>query len=228
MKILGFEKLSLVDFNDKVGCTIFLGNCNFRCPYCHNSTLVLNEVNEEISFDEVKSYLTKRKGIIEAICITGGEPTLACDLYDSLTELKNMGFYLKLDTNGTNFPLLKRLIENKVIDYVAMDIKNSFSNYERACGVKCNLDNIKKSINYLIEKDFSYEFRITLTEELTDFDDIKEIGEILEGAKQLFLQKYISRETCFDKTLTAVPIDKVKLYQEELNKKIKCVSLRNY
>lgn len=228
MKIHGIEKVSLVDFKDKVGCTIFLGGCNYRCPFCHNSNLALNKEEEVISFDELILYLKKRKGIIEAICVSGGEPTLTPDLKEKLVELKKLGLFIKLDTNGSNYVLLKELLEENVIDYVAMDVKNSFTNYHISCGKIVDINEVKKSISYLINNDYDYEFRITLVKEFNKISDIEEIANMLCGAKLLYLQKYIPQDTCFDNKLSHVELEDVIKYKDYLSNYIKNVHLRNY
>lgn len=228
MRICGIEKVSLVDFKDKVGCTIFLGGCNYKCPFCHNSQLALNKEKEAISFDELVSYLKKREGIIEAICVSGGEPTLTPDLKEKLLVLKKLGLFVKLDTNGSNFDVLKELLDEKIVDYVAMDIKNSFTNYFVSCGKEVDLNEVKKSISYLINNDYDYEFRITLVDEFNKKSDIEEIAHMLKGSKLLYLQKYIPQESCFNNKLNHIDKETVLEYKDYLLKFIREVYLRNY
>ncbi len=232
MKIVGFEKLSLVDFNDKIGSTIFLSSCNFRCPFCHNSSLAFdNKDNKEFSFSEILEYLELRKGKIEAVCVTGGEPTLNSDLETNLLEIKKRGFFIKLDTNGTNYLMVKRLLENNIIDYVAMDIKNSFKDYSKTIGVSFDnnkKENIEKMISFLINSNYNYEFRTTLVEEFHHEESINDISNLLAGAKTLYLQKFVSSEFCINPNLHEVSEEKALKYKEMLSKKIDNVYLRGY
>ena len=192
MNIRGFNKLSLVDFNGKIGCTIFLGNCNFKCSFCHNSILVDKYNDEpEISFEDILQYLEKRRGIIEAVCITGGEPTLDCDLPKMLLEIKKRGYFIKLDTNGSNYLILKELIENKLVDYVAMDVKHSLCKYNEITNVNVDLENIKNSITYLINGKIDYEFRTTVVDGLHQTQDIVNIAKTISGAPRYFLQSFV-------------------------------------
>ena len=230
-KILGFEKLSLVDYDSYVACTIFTGNCNFNCPFCHNSSLVLayNEI-EEIKKEDILNYLKDRKKMIDAVCISGGEPSLYKGLIELIDDIKKMGYLVKLDTNGSNFDLLKYLIDNKKIDYVAMDVKNSINRYYETIGIENSnlLNNVLKSIELLKEDKIDYEFRTTLVEELHSLEDIKEIGELLKGSKRLFLQKFVDRGTCLKNNLHEVSSDNALKYKEVLEKYINNVNLRGY
>lgn len=230
MRILGFEKLSLVDFRDKIGCTIFLHGCNFRCVFCHNKELVLGNASDyqEVNFNDILDYLKLRKGKIDAVCITGGEPTINDDLKEKLIEIKKLGYYIKLDTNGTNFNMVKDLLENSIIDYVAMDIKNSYSMYYKTIGKEYDLNDVFKTINYLINNNYDYEFRTTLVSELHNQESILEIKDMLKGAKRLYLQKFITNDNCIDKDLHCVSLEKAKEYKDILEKSIKEVYLRNY
>lgn len=229
MNIRGFNKLSLVDFNGKIGCTIFLGNCNFKCSFCHNSILVDKYNDEpEISFEDILQYLEKRRGIIEAVCITGGEPTLDCDLPKMLLEIKKRGYFIKLDTNGSNYLILKELIENKLVDYVAMDVKHSLCKYNEITNVNVDLENIKNSITYLINGKIDYEFRTTLVSEYHSLEDIINMREILQGAKRIYLQKFINNPNCFDNSLNCVNEELANKYKDVLKEKINEVYLRGY
>ena len=170
----GIEKLSLVDFDGYVSCTLFTGGCNYRCPFCHNSPLIKNQPT--IDMEEIFSYLNKRKKMIDAVVITGGEPTLHNELPNVIAQIRELGFKIKLDTNGTNPKMLKELIDNKLIDYVAMDIKSSFDNYHVVTGVSNPLlNNVKESIHILKTSDIDFEFRTTLVKEYHDLDAINQI-----------------------------------------------------
>ena len=223
----GIEKLSLVDFDGYVSCTLFTGGCNYRCPFCHNSPLIKNQPT--IDMVEIISYLNKRKKMIDAVVITGGEPTLHNELPDLITQIKELGFKIKLDTNGTNPKMLTELINNKLIDYVAMDIKTSCENYHVVTGVSNPfLDNIKESINILKTSNINYEFRTTLVKEYHDLDTINEMKDLVKGSKKLFLQKFVLRDTCLNQNLHDVDIETVKLYKTILEEVVEKVFLRGY
>lgn len=228
MVILGLEKLSLVDFEDKVCATIFTGGCNFLCPFCHNSGIVKQEV-EVLETASVLDYLRKRKGVLDAVTVSGGEPTLQHDLVPFIKNLKDMGYLVKLDTNGTNPTVLKELLDQKLIDYVAMDIKNNFENYAPIIGLKVfNTDNVKKSLKLLHESGINYELRTTLVNEFISLNNIKKMAEDLSGEKILYLQKFVDSEGCFNRSLTAVSKERAEEFKNILETKIKKVVLRGY
>lgn len=228
--ICGFEKMSMVDFDGKIAATLFLGSCNFRCPFCHNSSLVLNYQNiEKYTLEEILLYLNKRKGIIEAVCITGGEPTIYPDLEEIIKEIKNLGLLIKLDTNGSNPKVIKDLVSKGLIDYIAMDVKNSFSKYPLTTSI-INLDTskIKESIEYIQKCGVDYEFRTTLVKEYHTLDDIKEIANILKGSKKYFLQCFVDNGNCLKQGLHKIDKEEVEGYKVLLSKYIEKVYLRNY
>ncbi|MCM1324918.1 MAG: anaerobic ribonucleoside-triphosphate reductase activating protein, partial [Acetobacter sp.] len=153
----------MVDYEGHLCCTVFTAGCNFRCPYCHNSDLVEGKNLHQISEEEFFVFLTKRKGLLDSVCVSGGEPTLQPDLIDFLKKIKALGFQVKLDSNGTAPKLLKELIENKLVDYIAMDIKNSRESYHKTAGNgHFNLKNIEESVEFLKQGKVPYEFRTTL------------------------------------------------------------------
>lgn len=192
MFIGGFQKMTVLDYPEKVACTIFLTGCNFRCPFCHNASLVTENWIRGVGIDEIFSYLEKRKGLIDGVCITGGEPLLNNDIEDLIKPIKSMGYLVKLDTNGTNPTRLRNLIENGLVDYVAMDIKNSSEKYALTCGVKAvNFTKIEESIDLLINGNIDYEFRTTVVEPLHTVEDIEKIGKLIKGAKSLYLQGFV-------------------------------------
>ncbi len=228
MRILGLEKLSLVDFEGYTSAVVFTGGCNFFCPFCHNSGLVKNEISE-ISESEVLNYLTKRFRLLDAVCISGGEPTLQEDLPLFIKRVKEIGYRVKLDTNGTNPKMLKELIESNLIDYVAMDIKNCFDKYTRTAGVKsCDMDNIKQSIDILKQGNIDYEFRTTLVAELHDLSSIEMMKEELRGSKRLYLQRFVDNDNCISHGLTAVDKSLAESYRDILKESISEVKLRGY
>ena len=193
MVVFGLQKLSLLDYPGKTACTVFTGGCNFRCPYCHNASLVvgLDEV-EPISNDDFFTFLNKRRNILDGICITGGEPLLQPDIENFIREIKNLGYSVKLDTNGTFPDKLIRLVDENLIDYVAMDIKNSPQKYDVTVGLTgIDFSKIKCSVEFLLSNPIYYEFRTTVVKELHNKEDFLSIGEWIKGAKQYYLQSFI-------------------------------------
>ncbi len=229
MDFAGLEKLSLVDFDHHIACTLFTSGCNFRCPFCHNSDLVVGQPMGYIPFEDILAYLRKRKGVLDGVVISGGEPTLMPDLKEKITAIKNLGYEVKLDTNGTNPKLLKELLESGLVDYVAMDIKNCFKKYSLTTGIDgLVLTGVKESINYLINHDFPYEFRTTLIAEHHDIDAIKQMASELEGAKKLRLQLFKDGETVISRVLHPVEKEVAEQFVEVLKNHIDDVALRGY
>lgn len=229
----GMEKVSLVDMEGYVVCTLFTNNCNFRCPFCHNGPLVLNKVDSPLDFNEILYYLTLRKNVLDGVCISGGEPTLMIDLPQYLKKIKELGLLIKLDTNGTNPEMLHKLIEEKLVDYIAMDIKNNLKDYPKTVGIEKLLfknieNNILKSINILKNSHIKYEFRTTLVKEFHNDDNIKFLGELLKDSDILYLQHFISRDTCLQNNLHEIKKEKALEYQNFLKSYIKDVKLRGY
>ncbi|MCT4596497.1 MAG: anaerobic ribonucleoside-triphosphate reductase activating protein [Vallitalea sp.] len=195
MNIKGFAKTTLLDYPGHIASTIFTGGCNFNCPYCHNGDLVLDFHNmSNISEQEVLTHIKKRSSIIDGICISGGEPTLQHDLLDFMEKVKFYNLKIKLDTNGSNPHIIKQAYENNLVDYIAMDIKNSKQKYSVTCDKNINIDKIQQSIDYIIDCGINYEFRTTIVKEFHTENDIIEIGKWLNGSKQYFLQQYVERD----------------------------------
>lgn len=192
MLIKGLQKLTLLDYPGKVACTVFTGGCNFRCPFCHNASLVTHIDSQNISEDEFFSFLNKRTGILEGVCISGGEPTLQPDIESFIKKIKNLGYDVKLDTNGYRPDILKNLCENGLIDYVAMDIKNSPKKYPLTTGLD-NIDfsKIEESSAFLLNGNIDFEFRTTVIKELHEECDFAQIGKWLKGNEKYFLQSFI-------------------------------------
>ena len=224
----GIEKFSLVDYEGKLATTIFLNGCNFRCPWCHNSSLISFE-GEKLDLDNLYDYLNKRKNVLEAVCISGGEPTLNPYIIPLLENIKKIGYNIKLDTNGSNPDVLETLIKNNLIDYIAMDIKNDEFNYPTTIGLdNINFNNIKKSIKLIMNSNLDYEFRTTLVKEFHNEESIKNIANLIKGANKYYLQKFILRESCLNQSFTEVDIDTANIYKSILEKEIKNVYLRGY
>ena len=196
-KIHGFNKLTLLDYPGRLAATIFLGSCNFRCPFCHNAGLVLAPESEPlIETEEVLKVLRKRKGILDGVCVTGGEPTLDPGLTGLLAQIKELGYPVKLDTNGTRPALVRELIDAGLVDYVAMDIKNSQEKYAETAGIRHpDLESITRMVEYLKSGVVDYEFRTTVVREYHDADSFRAIGPWLSGARRYFLQSFADRDT---------------------------------
>lgn len=193
MYIQGLQKLTLLDYPEKVACTVFTAGCNFRCPFCHNASLVTH-INTEDSFPqkEVLAFLKKRQGILDGVCVTGGEPLLQPDIEDFLEQVKAFGYAVKLDTNGSNIDLLRRLSGKKLLDYIAMDIKNAPDKYGETIGIEhYNLENILQSVDYLLSGSIPYEFRTTVVREFHKREDFAAIGRWLKGAERYYLQAFV-------------------------------------
>lgn len=193
MNIQGLQKLTLLDYPEKVACTIFTGGCNFRCPFCHNASLVTNiDPISSIPEEEVLAFLRRRQGILDGVCITGGEPLLQPDIEAFIKKIKNLAYAVKLDTNGSNIVLLRRLVEQDLIDYVAMDIKNAPDKYGETIGIEgYHLENILQSVDFLMSGVVPYEFRTTVVRELHKREDFAAIGRWLKGAERYYLQGFV-------------------------------------
>ena len=228
MDFVGLDKMSLLDYEDRVSCVLFAKPCNFRCPFCHNGDLVL-EAELVIPWADIIAYLQKRKGLIDAVVFSGGEPTLMPDLKDKIIEVKNMGFEIKLDTNGTRPEIVKDLINNNLIDYIAMDIKNEPKLYACTCGKDAvELDKIKETISLLMNSGIAYEFRTTLVKEFHENTDFNEMGKMIEGARKIYLQKFVDRDGCIMRGLNEVSQEKAEEFAKILRAHVKQVELRGY
>jgi pyruvate formate lyase activating enzyme len=195
MNIGGLQKVTLVDYPGEIACAVFLSGCNFRCPWCHNPELVWPEKikkHPKISEKTFFSFLKQRKGLLDGVCITGGEPTIYKNLPGFIKKIKKLGFLVKLDTNGSNPEMLKKLINNRLIDYVAMDVKAPLKNqnYNKAIGAKVDLTKIKKSIELIKNSGLDYEFRTTVLPKIHKDEDIINIAKYLKGTKIYYLQPY--------------------------------------
>ena len=225
MLIGGFQKMTMLDYPGKVACTIFTYGCNFRCPFCHNATLVIDEASL-LSEDEILSYLIKRKGILDGVCITGGEPLLQKDIFEFLEKVRKTGLLVKLDTNGSYPEKLKEAIDRGLVDYVAMDIKASLENYSKVADVNVKIQDIEKSIQILLENKVDYEFRTTVVRELHTKEDFEKISEWIKGAKRYFLQCFKDNENLIGNNLSAYTPHELEGFLEVLKNNIDKVSLR--
>lgn len=193
MQINGFQKMTVLDFPERIACTVFTAGCNLRCPFCHNARLVTHTVKEDtIPTDEVLAFLKKRTGLLDGVCITGGEPLLQHDITDFIKEVKALGFALKLDTNGCFPDKLKSLVNSGLIDYVAMDIKNSPDMYAKTVGVSdFDISAVEESKNFLLSGAVDYEFRTTVVRELHTAESMRALAEWIAGAKRYYLQGFV-------------------------------------
>ncbi|MBQ8952794.1 MAG: anaerobic ribonucleoside-triphosphate reductase activating protein [Clostridia bacterium] len=213
MKIHGLQKMTLLDFPGRVACTVFLGGCDFRCPFCHNFELVDGSAEPVMDEEEFFSFLEKRRGLLDGVAVTGGEPCLRPDLPDFLRRIKNMGYAVKLDTNGTHPALLRAILEEGLADYVAMDIKNSPEKYARTVGLKTvDIGLIRESARLLMESGTDYELRTTVVDELHEAADFEAIGAWIAGARHYFLQVFTDRESVPYGNLHAPSAEKMREY----------------
>ena len=196
MRINGLQKMTLLDFPGHVACTVFLGGCDFRCPFCHNYELVENRVPPVMSGEDLLAFLEKRKGLLDGVAITGGEPCLQKDLPEFMRKIRDLGLLVKLDTNGNHPAVLQRILSDKLADYVAMDIKNSPAGYARTIGLQAfDLSRVRESAEMLMAGAADYEFRTTVVEELHSSGDFHAIGAWIRGARRYFLQPFTDRDT---------------------------------
>ena len=205
--------MTLLDFPGHVACTVFLGGCDFRCQFCHNYELVEGVMPAAMTEEEFFGFLDKRHGLLDGVAITGGEPCLRPDLPEFIKKINDAGYPVKLDTNGNHPDVLKKLLDEKLVAYVAMDIKNSPKKYAWTIGLDETFDlaNVRESISLLLNSDIDYEFRTTVISQYHDENDFKDIGEWIRGAKNYFLQGFTDRDAVPDHSLTAPsPEDMIK------------------
>lgn len=228
MNIQGFQKLTLLDFPGKMACTVFTAGCNLRCPFCHNSRLVIDpEKTSEYSVDEILAYLKKRQGILDGVAITGGEPLLQPDIDEFIKKVRELGFAVKLDTNGTFPDRLKALVEQGLLDYVAMDVKNSPSGYSETVGIGgYDISKIQESIGFLLENKVEYEFRTTVVREFHSVFEIDGIGKMIKGAKRHYLQAFVDSGELIGFDLSAVPKDEMLEMQKIMLKYVDFCEIR--
>ena len=230
MTIGGLQKTTLLDYPGKISTCIFLSGCNFCCPFCHNSSLIPKNIKGLFSPEEILSLLEKRKSILDGVCISGGEPTLQEDLPEFIRDIKKLGYLVKLDTNGTNPKMLSFLISEKLIDAVAMDIKNSKEKYARTCGITDQvlpLPAILSSVDLLKNTtDLYIEFRTTVIREFHHASDFESIGEWLLGASRYVLQPFKNSDSVPLQKLHAPDCTDLKYYQKLCQNYIPSVSIR--
>ena len=227
MKIHGLQKMTLLDFPGRVACTVFLGGCDFRCPFCHNFELVDGSAPAVMDDAELFAFLEKRRGLLDGVAVTGGEPCLRGDLPELLRRIKAMGYAVKLDTNGTHPAMLESILGAGLADYVAMDIKNSPDKYARTAGLeRLDLAPVRESVKLLMRGGSAYEFRTTVVDELHDAADFEAIGAWIAGAKQYFLQAFTDRDSVPFGNLHAPSAKKLAEYAEIARRFVPFTQLR--
>lgn len=215
MKIHGLQKMTLLDFPGRVACTVFLGGCDFRCPFCHNFELIDGTAQPVMDDAELLSFLEKRKGLLDGVAFTGGEPCLHKDLPELMKKIRDMGFGVKLDTNGFHPELLRQILDAGLVDYVAMDVKNSPEKYAATCGLdKIDLAPIRESIALLMRSGMDYEFRTTVVDEFHEEADFEKIGEMIRGARRYFLQQFTDRDSVPFGDLHAPSAEKMRKFAQ--------------
>ena len=224
MEFGGFQKLTVLDFPGQVACIVFTKGCNFRCPFCHNSLLV-EEKCETYKEEEILSFLEKRKKVLDGIVISGGEP-LMHDIEDFLYKVKELGYKIKIDTNGTYPEKLKDLVKKGLVDYVAMDIKNVPEKYFETAGVDFYYNLIEKSIDFLLSDKVDYEFRTTVTKEFHTPIDLEKISMRISGSKRYFIQNFVDSGNVFSNNLTPVSEDELEQMAQRAQKFVPTVKIR--
>lgn len=220
MRIGGLQKMTLLDFPQKVACTVFLQGCNFRCPFCHNPSLVYG--TDELSEDNFFAFLKKRQGLLDGVAVTGGEPLLHSDIDIFLQKIKDLGYAVKLDTNGSFPQKLEKLLQNGLIDYIAMDIKNAPEKYDLTAGAKNSFESVRQSAELIMHSGVPYEFRTTVVKELHEDADFHAIGAWLKGAQAYYLQCFVDSGDILSPGLSAPSKDDLARYQA-----IACTYIKN-
>ncbi len=226
---LRLRKLTLLDFPGKTACTVFTEGCNFRCPFCHNGSLVLGTESQDdaLSQEDVLAFLKKRRGLLDGVCITGGEPTLLAELSDLISAIRELGFAVKLDTNGSRPDALKNFVKEGLLDYVAMDVKHAPERYADAIGVSGFLDEVQESVAFLLTNAVPCEFRTTVVHPLHTEEDFDAIGRWIAGAKRYFLQSFVdSGDLLNGAGLSAAPKERMERYREIVSAYVPNVEIR--
>ncbi len=228
MIVNGLQKLTLLDFPGKVACTIFFAGCNFRCPFCHNATLVLSPgESEEIAGEEVLAFLRKRQGILDGVCITGGEPLMQAGLPSFIEEIRALGYAVKLDTNGYFPARLRALAEAGLLDYIAMDVKNCPEKYPQTVGISpLDLSPIFESVEYIRSCGVPYEFRTTVVNGLHTAQDLETLSGWIEGAERYFLQSFVDSGDVIMPGLGACTPAEMREFLAVVRKKVPNAELR--
>ena len=219
--------MTLLDYPGRVACTVFLGGCDLRCPFCHNGGLVLGPMPAELDDQGLLAFLKKRQGLLDGVCVTGGEPLLRPDLPELLARIKELGYPVKLDTNGSHPERLRSLVRQGLVDYVAMDIKNSPERYGETVGVPAlDLTPFQESVAFLLQGSVDYEFRTTVVREFHDSDSFQAIGPWLSGARRYFLQCFVDRDTVLQEGLHPWDADSLRAFADLVRPYVHQVELR--
>ena len=235
MIVCGLQKLTLLDFPGRMACIIFTRGCDFRCPFCHNASLVINSQSNDnrppeiqpITEEEIFSFLKKRSGILDGVVITGGEPSLQKDLLPFIVKIKQLGYKVKLDTNGNHPQVISELLEQNLLDYIAMDIKNCKEKYAATIGLsKFDISNIIRSVNIIKNSGIEYEFRTTVVGDFHREEDFEAIGKWLCGAKAYYLQNFVDSGDLINPLVEGVTPEKMSQYREIAAKYIPNTSIR--
>lgn len=232
--ICGLQKMTLLDYPGKIACTVFLGGCNFRCPFCHNSELFMGKPEKLMEDAEFFKFLSTRKGLLDGVCVSGGEPTLYKDLPEFMAKIKELGFLVKLDTNGSRPEIVKQLAAEGLVDYIAMDVKNSPAMYAQTVGLEAmDLTPIEESLRFLIGGELPYELRTTLVAQLHDEASILDmgvwLGSLVPGKKpkRVFLQSFVDRDTVLFDGLSAPEKGTTETFAKILEPFAEQVTIRN-
>lgn len=227
MKIAGLQKLTLLDYPGKTACTVFTWGCNLRCPFCHNAGLVTGAFEEAAAADELYAFLKKRRGLLDGVCITGGEPLLQPDLIDFIRPIADMGFAVKLDTNGTNPEKLREICGTGLISMVAMDIKNCPEKYAVTAGTeRVSVEAVHQSVRFLMQGDIPYEFRTTVVKEYHTAEDFEKIGKWIRGAKAYYLQGFQNSGNLIDGSVTGCTPSEMRGFLEIVRRDVPNAELR--
>lgn len=227
MIIHGLQKMTLLDFPGKVACTVFLGGCDMRCPFCHNAEMLNIAAPGEIDDAQFFSFLKGRKGLLDGVTITGGEPLLRRDLAAFMAKIRNLGFAVKLDTNGAHPDRLRQILDEKLADYVAMDIKNSPERYGETIGIPYfDITPVRKSVSLLKNGDTAYEFRTTCVAQFHNDESFQKIANWIDGAQSYFLQAFVDRDTVPFEGLSPPAEDDMRRWVELLRPHVQHVGLR--
>ena len=228
MIIKGFQKLTLLDFPGRTACTVFTAGCNFRCGFCHNALLVTETDDTFVPENEFFDFLKTRVGILDGVAITGGEPLLQKGIKEFMRKIRALGFMIKLDHNGTNPELLKEIIDEGLVDYVAVDIKNSPEKYAMTVGLnELDITPIKKTVDILVNGSVDYEFRTTVNDELFTIEDFKKIGEFIKGAKRFFIQQFKDSGNLIEKDFfSPCPKETLELFRSTVLPYVESVEIR--
>lgn len=227
MKIYGLQKLTLLDFPGRTACTVFLSGCNYRCPFCHNAELARGEAPAVMDDAELLTFLEKRRGLLDGVAFTGGEPLLTRELPELMEKIREMGYAVKLDTDGGFPERLKVLLDRGLLDYIAMDVKNSPARYAETVGLpNADLAPVRESIRLIMESGVPYEFRTTAVAQLHDIESFPAIGEMIRGAERYYIQKFTDRDTVAFSGLTAPSDEELAVYLEAVRPYVKSAFLR--